>query len=174
MQIRPFEAADSQAVGEVLDKAFKRETERLIVTALRAADADTLELVAEIDAQIVGEIMFSPASGQTPLGEDIFGLALGPVAVLPEFEKRGIGSALIDSGLDFIRQLGVPFCMLLGHPGFYSRFDFAPAAQSGWTWDKDPSGQYGDAFQLRVFDHQGLPDSTVTASFHPAFDLDSA
>ncbi|WP_300556637.1 N-acetyltransferase [Maricaulis sp.] len=174
MQIRPIESTDSKAVGEVLDKAFKRETERLIGTALRAAEADTLELVAEIDGQIVGAIMFSPATGRTVLEEEVFGLALGPVAVLPEFERCGIGSALIDSGLDFIRQLGVPFCMLLGHPDFYRRFNFKPAANSGWTWDKDPSGKYGDAFQLRVFDQAAMPDSAVAASFHPAFDLDNA
>ena len=99
MQIRPFEPADTEAVRRMLDTAFGRETEHLIVTALRAADADTLELVADSDGQIVGGIMFSPATGRTADGEEVFGLALGPVAVLPDFERRGIGSALLRRGI---------------------------------------------------------------------------
>lgn len=174
MQIRPFEPADTEAVRRMLDTAFGRETEHLIVTALRAADADTLELVADSDGQIVGGIMFSPATGRTADGEEVFGLALGPVAVLPDFERRGIGSALIESGLAFIRQLGVPFCMLLGSPDFYQRFDFRPASVHGWRWEGDSGGQAGDAFQLCVFNAEALPDVAVEACFHPAFDLDSA
>ncbi|WP_300532320.1 N-acetyltransferase [Maricaulis sp.] len=173
MQIRPFDADDTAAVSHVLDAAFGRSVERQIVIALRAADADTLELVAELDGRVIGEIMFSPASGHTAAGEEVFGLALGPVAVLPEFAKRGIGSALIEAGLGFIRQLGVPFCILLADPDFYQRFGFQPASRNQWIWDGDTEGKFTEAFQIRVFQPDALPDMQVTASFHPAFDLDS-
>ena len=135
MQIRPFDEDDTDGVRQLLDAAFGGVTESRIVRTLRAADADSLELIAEDHGRIVGEIIFSPVTGRTASGTELFGIGLGPVAVEPEFHKRGIGSALIEHGLDYMRKLGAPFCVLLGDPAYYARFGFEPAWAHGWFWD---------------------------------------
>jgi putative acetyltransferase len=80
-----------------------------------------VSLVAEVDGQIVGHVAFSPVefSDNTP---NWFGL--GPVAVLPEWQRRGIGKALIERGLAELRTLGAAGCAVLGNPGYYRRFGF--------------------------------------------------
>jgi putative acetyltransferase len=97
------------------------QTEYLIVEGLRADDALTVSLVAEVDGEVVGQIAFSPVKIG---GKDHGWLALGPVAVLPAFQKQGIGQALVNEGLDTIRCLGTQGCVLVGEPAFYSRFGF--------------------------------------------------
>lgn len=173
MQIRPFEAEDTDAVRIVLETAFKGDIEARIVDALREADADALELVAEKDGRIIAEIMFSPVTATGGAGEEIYGVGLGPVAVLPEFERQGIASLLVENGLNFMRQLGAPFCVLLGNPEFYSRFGFEPGRARQWAWEKDPDFQFGDAFQVMTLGEANLPGGPVVAAYHAAFDLDA-
>ncbi len=93
----------------------------MIVEALRADNALTLSLVAEVDGNVVGQIAFSPVSIG---GKDCGWLALGPVAVLPAFQRQGIGTALGNEGLKAIRSLGAQGCVLVGDPAFYRRFGF--------------------------------------------------
>ena len=92
-----------------------------IVAALRAAKALTVSLVAEVDGRVVGHIAFSPVtvSDGSP---DWYGL--GPVSVLPECQRRGIGGALIHEGLSRLQRLGARGCCLVGHPDYYQRFGF--------------------------------------------------
>lgn len=169
MQIRPFEDDDTDGVRHLLDAAFDGVEESRIVRALRAADADVLELVAVDHGRVVGEIMFSPVIGQTVAGTEIYGIGLGPVAVAEDVRQRGIASALIEHGLTYLRQLGVPFCVLLGEPGFYKRFGFEPARARHWFWEADPDAKYGDAFQLLSLSDSPLDVSNVTISYHAAF-----
>jgi putative acetyltransferase len=172
MQIRPFDADDADAVRALLDTAFKGTLEGRIVDALRGDDADTLELVAEIDDRLVGKIMFSPVTADPAAGETLYGIGLGPVAVLPAYERQGIASLLIENGLNFIRQLGVPFCVLLGDPAFYQRFGFRPGRAIGWAWEKDPEHTFGDAFQVLSLSDAERPAGPVLARYHKAFDID--
>lgn len=169
MQIRPFEDEDTDGVRQLLDAAFGGVTESRIVRALRAADADVLELVAVDHGRVVGEIMFSPVTGRTAAGTEIYGIGLGPVAVAADVRERGIASALIEHGLTYLRQLGVPFCVLLGEPGFYQRFGFEPARTTHWFWDADPEAKYGDAFQLLSLSQSPLDVTHVTIAYHAAF-----
>ena len=125
--IRDETAADIGAITEVTVEAFKSleisgHTEQFIVEALRAAGALTVSLVAEIEGRVVGHIAFSPIaiSDGTPRW-----YGLGPVSVLPEYQRQGIGSALIREGLARLRALGASGCCLVGHPGYYGRFGFA-------------------------------------------------
>lgn len=172
MQIRPFEDEDTDGVRQLLDAAFDGVTESQIVRALRAADADVLELVAVDHGRVVGEIMFSPVTGQTASGTEVYGIGLGPVAVAEDARLRGIASALIEHGLTYLRQLGVPFCVLLGEPKFYARFGFSPARASQWFWDADPDAKYGDAFQILSLSGSPMDLANVTISYHAAFTPD--
>jgi putative acetyltransferase len=127
MQLRAFEADDEAGVDALLKAAFPGPGEARLVTALRAADADTLELVAVDHGSVVGSIMFSPVTARPGSGDDdLFGVGLGPVAVVPEHQARGIGVALIEAGLTYLTTLGVPWCVLLGDPDYYKRLGFAP------------------------------------------------
>lgn len=126
MIIREETVADFEAITEVTIVAFtdhpiSNNTEQFIIKALREADALTLSLVAEIDGRIVGHIAFSPImiSDST---EDWYGL--GPVSVLPEYQRRGIGTSLINRGLSSLKELGGQGCALVGDPNYYKRFGF--------------------------------------------------
>ena len=124
--IRSETSDDASAIAEVTAAAFKtlevsNQTEQFIVAALRSAKALTVSLVAEMEGRVVGHIAFSPVaiSDGSP---NWYGL--GPVSVMPEFQRRGIGSALIQEGLLRLKDQGARGCCLVGHPQYYGRFGF--------------------------------------------------
>jgi putative acetyltransferase len=122
--IRPETAADHEAIRRVNRLAFGQDAEARLVDALRAGGFDRVSLVAEKDGQVVGHIMFS----DLPIISDggaIAALSLAPMAVLPEFERQGIGSALVRRGLGLCREQGHRIVVVLGHPDFYPRFGFS-------------------------------------------------
>jgi putative acetyltransferase len=127
--IRSETDADTGAITEVTVAAFKtleisHHTEQFIVAALRAARALTVSLVAEADGRVIGHIAFSPVTISDG-ARNWYGL--GPVSVLPEYQRRGIGSALIREGLSRLKALGAGGCCLVGHPEYYRRFGFENA-----------------------------------------------
>jgi putative acetyltransferase len=120
-------------VSAFADHPFSRQTEHLIVEALRSADALEVSLVAEVDGDVVGHIAFSAgAIGGTSSGWFV----LGPVAVMPDHQGEGIGRALVEAGLDALRARGARGCVLVGDPAFYRRFGFRQ--QPGITWHGVP------------------------------------
>lgn len=126
MIIRKETDADIRAITEVTKAAFmdhpiSNQTEQFIIIALRGAKALTISLVAEMNGHIVGHIAFSPVviSDGT---KDWYGL--GPVSVLPEYQKQGIGKSLITQGLYLLKKLGGQGCALVGDPEYYNRFGF--------------------------------------------------
>jgi putative acetyltransferase len=171
MQIRPFDIADEAAIDTLLREAFAGAAEAVIVKALRAADADTLELVAERDERVIGTVMFSPVTAVLANGTESFGLGLGPMAVHPDFQSQGVGSALIEAGLTFVRTLGVPWCVVLGDPDYYGRFGFAVSMEPVWRWDGDPEGAHAAAFQRLSLSNDNWPPGEAILSYHPAFTL---
>ncbi|MEW6290855.1 MAG: N-acetyltransferase [Thermodesulfobacteriota bacterium] len=126
MIIRPETPTDIEAIDILTIAAFKNhpishQTEQFIIKALRAAHALTLSLVVEIDGQVVGHIAFSPVaiSDGSPNWH-----GLGPISVLPAYQRQGIGKALMQEGLSRLKALGSNGCALVGDPGFYQRFGF--------------------------------------------------
>ncbi len=124
--IRDETKDDIAAISDVTVAAFESmqissHTEQFVVDALRAANALTLSLVAEVDERVVGHIAFSPItiSDGTP---NWYGL--GPVSVLPTHQQMGIGKALIREGLSRLKNLGAGGCCLVGHPQYYIKFGF--------------------------------------------------
>ncbi len=141
------EARDDHAgVEAVVGAAFPTDAEARLVAVLRQAGHATVSLVARLRGDLVGQVLFSPvtieADGQTLAR----GLGLAPVSVAPPHQRNGIGSALIRTGLERAAQV-VPFCVVLGDPGYYARFGFRPASVFGVTSEYDA----GDAFMMRVF-----------------------
>ncbi len=124
IRVRPETPADVSVITDLTVAAFRtlaisNHTEQFIITALRAAGALTLSLVAEVDGRVVGHIAFSPVTISDG-SQSWYGL--GPVSVLPEFQGQGIGGALIRDGLSRLKDLNACGCCLVGHPGYYTRF----------------------------------------------------
>jgi putative acetyltransferase len=160
--IRPEAQDDEAAIYALTEAAFKEMEhadgdEQDLVNRLRADGDLTLSLVAEDDAVIVGHIAFSPVSISDG-SKDWYGL--GPVSVLPARQGEGIGSKLVNAGLDQLRQLGARGCVLLGDPAYYRRFGFR----------HDPRLQYpgppAEYFQCLVLEG-AMPTGTV--SYSPGF-----
>lgn len=126
VDIRSETSADVSAIADVTAAAFRtlaisNQTEHFIIAALRAARALTVSLVAEVDGRVVGHIAFSPVTISDGTSH---WYGLGPVSVLPEYQRRGIGSALIQEGISRLKDLGARGCCLVGHPEYYGRFGF--------------------------------------------------
>jgi putative acetyltransferase len=124
--IRSETDTDSSAITEVTVAAFKsleisNHTEQFIIEALRAAKALTVSLVAEMDGRVVGHIAFSPVTISDG-ARNWYGL--GPVSVLPAYQRQGIGKALVEAGLLRLRQMNAQGCCLVGHPDYYRKFGF--------------------------------------------------
>jgi putative acetyltransferase len=124
VQIRREAQRDIPAIREVNRRAFDGEDEARLVDDLRSEGYVRLSLVAEEGGSIVGHIVFSEAVIWTERGE-VAALALGPVAVTPERQGRGIGSALVREGLDRCAKTLYRIVFVLGHPGYYPPFGFS-------------------------------------------------
>lgn len=153
---------DVYAIAAVTIAAFKtleisNHTEQFIIEALRTARALSVSLVADTGRRVIGHIAFSPVtmSDGTP---NWYGL--GPVSVLPEYQRNGIGKALIQEGLSRLKGLSAQGCCLVGHPDYYRRFGFENV--SGLLVDGVPP----EVFFALSFDGR-IPQGFVT--FHEGF-----
>jgi putative acetyltransferase len=128
--VRPEKPEDAPAIRVVIEQAFGRAAEADLVDALRRNGKATISLVAEDEGRIVGHILFSAVAIDT--GErELIGVGLAPLAVLPEFQNRGVGSLLVNKGLDHCRDGGHSFAVVLGHSHYYPRFGFTAASRFG-------------------------------------------
>jgi putative acetyltransferase len=124
--IRSETDADIATITEVTIAAFKTleisgHTEQFIIMALRASEALSISLVAESGGRVVGHIAFSPVTISDGAGN---WYCLGPVSVLPEYQRQGVGKALVQEGLSRLKDLGARGCCLVGHPDYYGKFGF--------------------------------------------------
>lgn len=129
MLIRPETIADYEAIAYVEERACGLN-EANLVQALRSRHKVILSLVAVDYEQVVGHILFSPVVIETPEGA-IDAVGLGPLGVLPQFQRQGIGSALVRHGLEALKRKNYAAVVVLGHPVFYLRFGFAPSVAYG-------------------------------------------
>jgi len=159
--IREERSDDMAAIRDVNNRAFAQTQEANIVDALWSSGAVLLSLVATLDGQVVGHILYSPAT----VG-GVVGAALGPMAVVPRHQREGIGSRLVEAGNQRIKDAGWPFIIVLGHGHFYPRFGFEAASSHGVTCDWDvPDG----AFMLQVLDEQRMRSVTGRAKYRDEF-----
>jgi putative acetyltransferase len=146
--IRREEPRDADAVRRVNEFAFGQPIEANIVRELRAAGASTLSLVAEKDGCVVGHILFSTVTMDSPAGQ-LTGIGLAPMAVLPDQQRKGIGTLLVQEGLAELRRLGHDVVVVLGHPDYYPRFGFKRASQFGLRTEIDCPDEAFMAIELR-------------------------
>ncbi len=146
--IREEAPTDVGSIHVLNAAAFETDAEARLVDALRARGRLTLSLVAVEDTKLVGHIAFSPITVSRPDGSVVAGTGLGPMAVSPSRQGRGIGTQLARRGLDRLRAGGHPFCVVLGHPEFYPRFGFKRASQFGIRWERDVPHEVFFALEL--------------------------
>ena len=131
MNIRCETQSDYQAIAEVNLQAFGQENEARLVEAIRNSSRyiPELSLVADLNGVVVGHVLWSYID---LVGEETFQvLGLAPLAVLPQMQRQGIGSALVRAGLARAEAMGEAIAIVLGHSHFYSRFGFVPSVGYG-------------------------------------------
>jgi putative acetyltransferase len=126
--VRPERPEDRPTIRRIHQRAFARANEATLVDTLREAGLATVSLVAEIDGTVVGHVLFSPVA---ICADEQAAVGLAPMAVLPGHQRAGVGSALVQAGLDECRRLGHQLVIVVGHADLYSRFGFSPAHSHG-------------------------------------------
>jgi putative acetyltransferase len=165
LAIRPESAADHQAIRQVNRLAFGQDAEARLVDALRDGGYVRASLVAEQDGKVVGHILFSDLPIVTEAGT-VPALALAPMAVLPQFQNQGIGSALVRRGLVVCKEQGHRIVVVLGHPQFYPRFGFSSKLASSLT---SPFGG-GDSWMALELVPGALADVAGRVVYPPPFE----
>jgi putative acetyltransferase len=159
--IRGEQPDDVAAIRELNQRAFAQNQEANIVDALRANGAAMLSLVAILDGHVAGHIMYSPIE----VG-DVIGAGLGPMAVLPEHQRQGIGGRLVEAGTQRLSSTGVPVIVVLGHPAYYPRFGFLPASRYGVRCEWPVPDE---VFMMLVLDQARMSGLTGVARYRPEF-----
>lgn len=145
--VRNEDHSDIHFIREVNTQTFNTPREADLVDVLREAGKIVVSLVAEADRRIIGHILFSAVTVE---GSALKILGLAPMAVLPKYQRHGIGTALIHDGLAECRALGFDAVVVLGHPDYYAKFGFAPASGFGLApqWEGIPDEAFM-AMELR-------------------------
>ena len=125
--IRTESPEDHPWIYDLITRAFGRNDEARLVEALRSEGGLMFSLVAEAHGRLIGHIAFSTLPLETGDGT-IVAAALAPMAVSPEWQRRGVGSALIQRGLTMCREKNVPAAVVVGEPAYYERFGFTAEA----------------------------------------------
>jgi putative acetyltransferase len=160
--VREEHPSDIATIRDLNRRAFGQDQEGNIVDALRSNGAALLSLVATLNGRVVGHILYSPLS----VGGEVTGAALGPMAVLPEHQRQGIGSELVKAGNRKLEDSGCPFIVVVGHPQFYPRFGFRPASTQGIRCEWEVPD---DVFMLLVLDKAKMQGVSGLAKYRHEF-----
>lgn len=172
--IRQEERSDHQKVFDLVQKAFEAEAmsdhqEQFLVERLRTSERfiPELSLVAEVDKKIVGYILLTPIIVRNS-EQEFRSLALAPVAVLPEFQKKGIGGELIKRSHEAAIKMGYKSVILVGHEKYYPRFGYRPATRFGiqFTLEIPPEN-----FMAIELEKDGLKKVSGTVIYPPEFNI---
>jgi putative acetyltransferase len=164
--IREEESGESQEIRILIQKAFRQTEEVDIVDKLRQNCCNRISLVAVPEGRMVGQILFTPATIQAKEGI-VVGMGLGPMAVLPEFQRQGIGSRLVKAGSRLVKKRKYPFVIVLGHPAYYPRFGFVPASRHGIK--SEYKNAPDEAFMILVLNPAAVEGVSGVAKYRPEF-----
>jgi putative acetyltransferase len=159
--VHPERPEDAAAIHAVHAASFPTDVESRLVDLLRVTGRLPVSLVAEIGDVVVGHVAFSPVTAVS----DAVGVGLAPVAVAEPHRRRGIAAALVRTGLEACRAAGFGWAVVMGEPGYYSRFGFRPASQFGLS---DEYGG-GPAFQAIELVPGALPVGAGLVRYAPEF-----
>jgi len=161
IHVREERPEDVVAIRDVNRRAFGQDQEGNIVDALRSSGAVLLSLVATQDDKVVGHVLYSPISVGSATGA-----ALGPMAVVPEFQRQGVGGTLIETGNRIVKDRGYPFILVLGHAEYYPRFGFVPARSRGIQCEWDVPDE---VFMLLVLDEEKMRGVSGLSKYRQEF-----
>ena len=164
MRVRPETTADRVAVRAVNEMAFETSAEADLVEALRGKLDNLVSLVADVEGKVAGHILFSPVS--VTGHPDLKAMGLGPVAVAPDHQRHGIGSALVSEGLKRCKSLGCQVVVVVGHANYYPRFGFVPAGRYGLRSEYDVPA---DVFMVVELDAGALSSVSGLVRYDDAF-----
>lgn len=165
VKIRKEQLEDIKAIREVNVMAFGQTQEADVVDKLRHNCDDFLSLVALMDNRVVGHVLFSTATIEAK-DRVVQGMGLAPIAVLPEYQQRGIGSELVRTGIDRLISRQCPFVIVLGHANYYPRFGFEPASRYGIRseWEVPT-----EAFMILILNESEMKGVSGVAKYQPEF-----
>ncbi|MDD5263413.1 MAG: N-acetyltransferase [Candidatus Bipolaricaulis sp.] len=166
--VRVEQPADIAAIRQANDRAFGRAAEGAVVDRLRVACPDVLSLVAEEGGRVLGHALLSPVLITRDGVSVLDGMGLGPLAVVPERQRQGIGSMLVRASIRAMRARSCPFVIVLGHPEYYPRFGFERASGRGLApqWEGIPD----EAFMVLVLDERAMEGASGVAGYRSEFD----
>jgi putative acetyltransferase len=165
LRIRDETPSDVQAIARHNDLAFGGTYESALIDRLRADGLIAVSLVAEDEADIVGQLLLSRLD-VTVGNRRLNALALAPMAVVPERQRQGIGTALVRASIDAARTATADVVVVLGHPDFYPRFGFSAARAAMLT------GPFsGEAFMVLELVPGALGGGAGTVTYPPAFGI---
>ena len=164
MRIRPETDADHATVRAVNEAAFETPAEADLVEGLRRRDISLISLVAEVEGVVVGHILFSPVSLAAHDHLNLMGLA--PMAVVPDYQRKGIGSALVRQGLVRCKDLGICAVVVVGHAEYYPRFGFVSAERYGLRCEYDVPA---DVFMVAELEGGALTGASGLVRYDDAF-----
>jgi len=165
--IRQETDQDYRGITHVNNLGFGQKNEGELILKLRKTRKfiPELSLVAEVQSGIVGHILFYPIEIKSQ-GQVFPSLALAPMAVIPEYQKKGIGGELVKEGLKRARDLGFKSVIVLGHAAYYPRFGFEPASR----WDiRPPFDVPDDVFMALELVRDGLKGAQGVVVYPPEF-----
>lgn len=174
VRIRVATGHDREDIRRVHLRAFPEGENRLVATLaadllIEKTEPETIALVAEMGADVVGHIAFSPVTADAK--KHWLGYILAPLGVEPGYQKVGIGSRLIESGMELLSTRMVNYLFVYGDPEYYGRFGFSAEAASQYVPPYELKYPFG--WQARVLngggsDGQGVRLSCVQSLRDPA------
>ena len=155
--IRSSETADQAALEAVYRDAFPDEELVPLVRELLGLERDVLSLAGTSESRLVASVFFTKCTIDDQ-GRDV--ALLGPLAVLPAWQRKGIGSAIVRNGLKRLASRGIGHVFVLGDPAYYGRLGFAPEHRIVTPYPIPP--EWHDAWQsIKIGDAQALEGGTL-------------
>jgi len=162
MNIRLEQPGDMEKIRNVHLQAFETEAEANLADSLRNTGIELISLVAEENGEVIGHILFSPVT----IDGNIKIMGLAPMAVLPGWQRKGVGARLIDEGLKACENAGYGAVVVLGYPGYYPRFGFMPSVNFGIKSEYDVPPE---VFMVKELQKGILKAAKGTVKYHKVF-----
>ena len=165
MKIREEIPSDINKIWKLNSEVFDTDAEANLVDELRSSGCLYLSLVAELENNIIGHILFTPVV-LTNFENDLRIMGLAPMAVEKKYQNKGIGTGLVNVGLEHCRNQQVNAVVVLGHPDYYPKFGFVPSVEYGIHSEYEVPEE---VFMVLELTSGSLKNRKGTIKYHEAF-----